>query len=88
MRQVAIAVLLAAGVTACSTGGSSDPLAVLCGSEQPEGPGLVNDVEHIPGTNIVVAPPAIAAIERQYEQDTYNLCLRWWGDHHPHQTVP
>jgi hypothetical protein len=57
-------------------------LAALCGGEKPEGLELVNDVEHIPGTNPpVVAPPWMQTIEQHVEQWDYRICMQWWHVH-------
>ena len=79
MRIVLLAALLA--LCGCVAQPPADPMALVC-NEKPEGPGIVHDVEHIPGTTMP-APPALAQALRDYEAATYSLCLSWWKTYHP-----
>jgi hypothetical protein len=55
----------------------------LCEGEAPEGPGLVNDTEHLGfiGFPDTVAPAAVKEAEQLIEMADYPECVKWCKQH-------
>jgi hypothetical protein len=86
-RSLAERVVVCARTPNCRA--ASVDLQALCGGEPPEGPGWVDDVEHIPGTNPpVVAPPPLQQIEQGIEFADYPICKAWCDAHRKACNIP